>query len=162
MIAAASSLDLGFFELVENSKKLAMIPNINEQDHDVLDHLAFTFSVDAYERSMGLETKRELISDAVFLHQTRGTPAAVERLITTLFNDGRVEEWWEYGGEPYMFRVITNNPSANQERALEFIRAVNAVKNMRSHLETVILEQMERMSLYWAGFVHQGDKILIR
>lgn len=92
----------------------------------------------------------------------KGTPSAVEELISTLFDEGRVEEWFEYGGEPYTFRVVTNNSSVTQDRAMEFIKALNSVKNARSWLDRVIITQMEDMQLYFAGIVHTGDNLTIR
>lgn len=156
IIAAAKTVDLGFSVLVNEVKQVIILPRINELQSDVLDHVAYFFHVDFYDVTFDVETKRKLILESVYLHQIKGTPRAVEILIETLFDEGVVEEWFDYGGNPYRFRVVTSNQSVTQERAEEFIRALNTVKNARSHLDNVIILQNEQMELRFAGIVHEG------
>lgn len=157
MIAASKAVDIGFLLLVDLSKKLIVLPRVDDQPEEILDHLAYYLHVDFYDLSMPIETKRQLVKGSVYIHQIKGTPRAVELLIETLFDEGIVEEWFEYDGNPYRFRVITSNQSATNEKAEEFIRALNTVKNTRSHLDSVIILQSEKMNLYWGGFVHIGS-----
>lgn len=157
IIAASRAIDTGFLLLADEVNNLILLPRVNELSEDLLDHLAYYLHVDFYDRSLEIETKRKLVNDSVYLHQIKGTPKAVEHLIETLFNEGQVQEWFEYGGDPYTFRVITSNPAVSNERASEFIRALDSVKNMRSHLESVILEQTENVNLYFGGNVHVGS-----
>lgn len=156
IIAASRAVDLGFSVLVNAVDKALILPRIDQLESDVLDHVAYFFHVDFYDRSLDIETKRKLIKESVYIHQIKGTPAAVEILIETLFDEGTVEEWYEYGDTPYRFRVVTSNQSVTQERAEEFVRALNTVKNKRSTLDRVVVLQSENMNLYWGGIVHQG------
>lgn len=156
--AASKAIDSGFLAVVDLSKNIIILPRVDEQPVDVLDHLAYYLHVDFYDRSLPLETKRKLVKESVYIHQIKGTPKAVELLIETLFDEGVVEEWFDYGGDPYRFRVVTSNQSATNESAEEFIRALNTVKNIRSHLDSVIILQSEKMNLKWGGFVHVGSK----
>lgn len=158
MIAASQAVDLGFLELTDEMNNVIILPRVDEVSEELLDHLAYFFHVDFYDLTMDVETKRKLVKDSVYLHQIKGTPAAVERLIQTLFGDGEVSEWFEYGDTPYRFRVITGNESVTTERAEEFIRALDSVKNARSTLDRVIILQSEKMNLYWGGFVHVGSR----
>ncbi|RTQ95599.1 phage tail protein I [Lysinibacillus telephonicus] len=156
IIAASKAVDLGFSVVVNAVDKSLILPRIDQLESDVLDHVAYFFHVDFYDRSLDIETKRKLIKESVYIHQIKGTPAAVEILIETLFDEGTVEEWFDYGGNPYRFRVVTSNQSVTQERAEEFLRALNTVKNTRSHLDSVIILQTEQMDFKLAGIVHQG------
>jgi phage tail P2-like protein len=157
IIAASKAIDIGFAVLVNEAKKVIILPRIDELESDVLDHVAYFFHVDFYDVSMDVETKRKLIKESVYLHQIKGTPRAVEILIETLFDEGTVEEWFDYGDTPYRFRVVTSNQSVTQERAEEFVRALNTVKNKRSTLDSVVILQSEKMDLFWGGFVHEGS-----
>lgn len=76
--------------------------------------------------------------------------------------EGRVEEWFEYGGNPFHFRVMTNNPEVTQDKAIEFYRAVESVKRLSARLEKVILSQTEEMSLYVGCVLHVGEKMTVR
>lgn len=156
IIAASKAIDTGFFLLANSLKQLVIIPRIEFQNSDVLDHIAYFFHVDFYDVSFDVETKRKLILESVYLHQIKGTPRAVEILIETLFDEGIVEEWYEYGDTPYRFRIVTSNQYVTDERAEEFIRALDSVKNKRSHLDSVVILQAEQMNLNFAGVVHQG------
>jgi len=128
----------------------------------LLDLIAFEKHVDFYSNDLPVEQKRKLINRSSFFHRQKGTPAAVEELIATVFGEGKVVEWFEYGGQPYHFKVVTNNRSVTQEKAEQFLQALNSVKNVRSVLEKIEITQTEDMNLYFAGIVHTGDKIIIR
>lgn len=156
--AAAEVIDLGFLTLADEVENIIIIPSVDKVSEEVLDHLAYFFHVDFYNLTFDIETKRNLVQESVYIHQIKGTPLAVEILIQSLFGDGEVSEWFDYGDTPYRFRVITSNESITTDKAEEFIRALDSVKNARSVLDRVILLQSERMDLYWGGFVHQGSK----
>ncbi|WP_100406682.1 phage tail protein I [Bacillus solitudinis] len=157
IVAASKAVDSGFLVIAEQAKDLVILPRVNQQPEPILDHLAYYLHVDFYDQSLSIETKRKLVQESVYIHQIKGTPRAVEVLIETLFDEGEVVEWFDYGGAPYMFRVETPNESVTQERASDFIRALDSVKNIRSHLESVIILQIEKMNLFYGGFVHIGS-----
>ena len=50
--------------------------------------------------------KRSLIKAAIELHRHKGTRWAVEQVLVVLGHTGEVQEWFEYAGDPYHFRVI--------------------------------------------------------
>jgi len=162
IIAASKAIDNEFSMVVTKAKECIILPRIDELDSDIIDILAWEMHIDFYDPTLPLDTRRQLVKNSLRWHQMKGTPSAVEELISTLFDEGRVEEWFEYGGEPYTFRVVTNNSSVTQDRAMEFIKALNSVKNARSWLDRVIITQMEDMQLYFAGIVHTGDNLTIR
>lgn len=139
-------------------EKLNILTNIdNITNEELVDHLAYQLHVDFYDSSLDIDKKKKLVENSIPQHRKKGTPIAIENLIEIVFGSGKVEEWFEYNGEPYYFRILTENKSATQERAEEFIRAVNTVKNTRSHLESVIIISSEEMNLYFGGFVHVGS-----
>lgn len=163
LVAAAKSLDQQYLITVNQVNKVILLPNVDKiNDHALLDILAWQTHLDFYDSTLPIETKRELIKKAPSFHRKKGTPAAVEELITTLFDEGKVEEWFEYDGEPYTFRVVTNNSSVTNERAQDFIKALNSVKRLSTRLEKVVISQKESMNQYFAGVVHSGENMLIK
>ena len=44
-----------------------------------------------------------------------GTRRAVERVVTAYFGSGQVQHWYEYGGRPHFFKILTNNPQVTAE-----------------------------------------------
>jgi phage tail P2-like protein len=86
--------------------------------------------------------QRRLLRRAIELHRHKGTRWAVEAALDVLGLGCRVEEWFQYGGEPGRFRVdlISTEPLSEAfygqgiERAVELI---TKSKNVRSHLEAI-------------------------
>lgn len=135
------------------------IDNMSEAE---LDELAWELNATWYSKDADITTKRELIKKSDLIHAKLGTKWAVEQVISTYFGDGIVQEWFEYGGEPFKFKVITTNASVTNEQASLFLKALNAVKNLRSHLEEIVISLSGEMPLYFAGVVHTGDFLEIR
>jgi len=77
---------------------------IDELDEQTLDILAYDLHVDWYDHSYPIEVKRQTIKDSVKIHRRLGTKYAVETALGAVFPGTRVEEWFEYGGDPYTFR----------------------------------------------------------
>lgn len=155
--AAAEALDAELKVVTQAVDQCLIISRIDGLPEDVLDLLAWQFHVDFYEPDLPIEQKRELIKKSIVFHKRKGTPKAVEDLVIAIFGDGQVKEWFEYGGQPYHFKVLTNNGSATTTDVQRFTRAVESVKNARSVLEAVEITLTDDMELYLAGVVHVGE-----
>lgn len=88
---------------------------------------------------MTLEIKRVLIRNSIRDHRKRGTPAAVEEITRHVFRDAHIQEWFEYGGEPYHFRILQDITSDDESAAADVMNrlrnAVRDTKNLRSWLD---------------------------
>ena len=132
-------------ELQENIRlsRLSIIyARIDELDEEVLDILARDLRVDWYDDSYPIEAKRAVIQDGVKVHKRLGTKYAIVTALGNVFPKTEVQEWFEYGGEPFTFRVIIHSADAEKIpdwKATAFY-IVNTNKNLRSHLETLILK----------------------
>lgn len=162
VIALSNAVEKELKEAYNEARVLFNLSDYDNLPEGILDYLAYDQHIDFYEVTLPIEQKRGLLKNSIPWHRKKGTPSAVEGLISTLFDQGRVEEWFEYGGEPYYFRIVTTNKSVTNEKAAEFIRALDSVKNKRSWLETVILESAESMNLVVGAFVHEGDYTIAR
>jgi phage tail P2-like protein len=160
--AAAQALDIELRAVTEAVRETVLYQRIDVLPEEVMDHLAWQFHVDYYNSNLPINVKRTLVKNSLAWHKTKGTPAAVEELITAVFDEGQVVEWWEYGGDPYMFKVVTFNAQVTNEMAQEFIRALNSIKNARSWLESVEITQTEEMPLFFGSVVHIGDNLELR
>lgn len=161
IIAASEALDQQLKTITDNISKLAILSNITNLSSEWLDALAWQWSAPFYNQSLPLEQKRELVSKALAWHKRRGTPSAVEELIATVFGSGEVKEWFEYGGQPGYFKVITSDPSATAEKANEFLAAINSVKNARSWLESIEITTNGTMNVYFGFAVNRGKNITV-
>jgi len=115
-----------------------LLPKLDTLPEDIVDSLAWQYHVDFYRDSFPLATKRKLVRTAIERHRRKGTPAAVEEIVRTVYKDSIVEEWFEYGGEPYWFRILlTANTAAPLLSMNELLALVEEYKSFRSHLEGV-------------------------
>jgi len=168
--AMATAISHELQEISNEIHRCILIPRVIKlQDPDyplefpdgVVDLLAWQFHVDFYNPDYPIEIKRDLVSNALHLHRRKGTPVAIEELIATVFGDGKVVEWFEYGGAPYMFKVVTFNQSVTGEQAAEFTQALNSVKNTRSWLESIEITITDDLPIYFAGIVYSGDNLTL-
>lgn len=163
MIAACKAVDKQFLITASSLDNIILLPNIdNVKDHKILDLLAWELHIDYYDDTLPIETKIELIKTANVQHRLKGTPAAIEELITIIFGYGEVLEWFEYGGEPYHFKVVTSNPSATTEKAQQFIKLINTAKRKSAVLDSVELTMTESLSINIGAIVHTGDTINLK
>lgn len=110
---------------------------IDELPEDLLDILAVDFKVDWYDPNADIATKRNMLKDNFYVHRHRGTRAAVVTAISDVWPDSTLEEWFEYGGDPYHFRVILT-AEYSQDEQVRALEAINKAKNVRSVLDAII------------------------
>lgn len=158
--AILNAASAAFRKLAEKAERLILLPNIDKQPSEIVDELAYHYHVDFYDASLPLETRRELVKNHNEWHRIKGTPAAVERIIQTVFGSGHLVEWFEREGmEPYTFEVHTNNAEAAGEKIQQFTAAVNAVKNVRSHMTRIVIDETESGTVYVGAAIAIHDKV---
>ena len=128
---------------------------------NLLPWLAWTFSVDVWSSAWDEQTKRDVISASPAVHRLKGTPGALKRAVVAVWNGAEVEEWFEYGGDPYKFRVRAGliNKGFTEDDWNLIIKVVFAAKNVRSHLDTISLrfDQNSRAPLIGAALVSSNE-----
>ena len=135
---------------------------IDSLSDEVLDELAWQFNVVEYRKEYDISIKRELIKGCMELHYKRGTVASVIDVVEKIYGSARIEEWFEYGGQPYHYKIYTSNIQSNDEMIQELMKIVKEAQNVRSWLEEVIIEIMESMQLYVGCKVIIMDDVTLR
>lgn len=158
IIAAANSIDSECLLITNEINNCVILPDIDNLQDNVLDILAWQLHVDYYDNVLDIHKKRELVKNSIVWHKTKGTPSAVEELVSTAFDESKVQEWFEYEGDTFKFRIITTDRIIDNEKLKKLLKAVDSVKNKRSHLEGVFIERENRINHYFGGFVHIGKK----
>ncbi len=126
-------------KLSSNTYLPTIYSRIDELPEDLLDILAQDFKVEWYDFNWGIEAKRQTIKDSFFVHRHLGTVGAVKRALTDVWPPSTVEEWFEYGGDPFYFRAILE--ASDSVEPIHVDSALNAImfyKSARSHLESNI------------------------
>ncbi len=119
--------------------RVLLYPCIDQLPEELLDILAVDFKVDWYDPGYSLAEKRQTIKDSWSVHRMLGTPAAVVMAISAIYPDTQISEWWEYGGEPYHFRLQIDATYENVDpvKHARVLDRVNFYKNLRSVLDEV-------------------------
>lgn len=132
------AIEQRLWEIKKQSAFVLLLPRLNELSEALVDELAWEYHVDFYTLDLTLEKKRALVRKAIAWHRIKGTPAAVESVCSAVFQSASVEENWQYGGEPYHFKVKVIKEPVPNERVIDIIvDAINATKNTRSWLDEI-------------------------
>lgn len=138
MQQVAKIIDDKMHELDQLSELVSIYPRIDELSSAFIDALAIQFHVDFYDTTLPLDTRRALVKNSVRWHMRKGTAAVVQELINTIWDSGIVREWYEYGGDPYYFKVdVLEAPIDDAEKIAAIVKAINTVKNKRSWLDSI-------------------------
>lgn len=136
--------------------------SLDSYPEDILDELALEKNIFWYDANASIQIKRNLIRNAEKVFKYLGTDYAVEEVIKDYFGDGEIQQWYDYGGQPFHFKVITSNPKVNDVLALQFSKAVNRVKRLSTRLEEVVVSMNGETVIYTAIALHTGDNITIQ
>lgn len=160
--ALVGAFDEEFHLLVADTAKILLYAGLATQADAVLDELAWQFAVDFYEQDLSLTAKRAMIAEAIYWHSIKGTPAAIERVVSIVFGEGTVEEWFDYGGDPFYFKVTaTGGAFPTSEKYDALVRMINIVKRASAILENITIEQSGQLQLYIGGAMHIGTHITL-
>ncbi len=137
------------------------LPRLDELPEDVVDLLAWQYHVDFYDTSLSLEQKRRLVKESFQWHKRKGTPWAVEQVVSIVFPGAKVAEWFDYGGDPYHFRVETEQPLTESTDIDRLIRLINATKNLRSWLDNITIKRTITNGLYFGAVISETNTTTI-
>lgn len=129
-----------------------LLPRLDELSESLLDELAWEYHVDFYDQMLPISRKREMVRQALESHRKKGTAAVVRNVVSIILDDGRVEEWFQYGGEPFHFRVVLiMGPMESEETIQTLVDTIYAVKNVRSWLDYVQFYRESEGQIYFGG-----------
>ena len=161
----AQALDKTFNKISANIDKVLLWDKIDTLPEEILDLLAYQLKVDYYDIMMPTaEQKRILIKDSIRQHKIKGTPAAVEKLVSFYFESAKVLENWEYeGGEPYHFKIIDIlAPLPSIRILMNFIRVIYTCKNTRSWCDEARFKRNSTKIIYYGAFTALFKSITLR
>jgi len=125
------------------SEVLALIDEIPEA---ICDLLAVEWNTQYYDaENMTLAQKRNMVKNTLIWYMTAGTSSAVKDLLTKVFQSAELIEL----DDPYLFEIYVNSISSDVDIS-EFDVLLRNVKNVRSHLDRILLPLVSEGTLYGA------------
>lgn len=110
---------------------------IDTMPERLLDILAVELRTLGYAEDYPISVKRAAVRETMSVYTSLGTKWAVKQVVETYFGVGDVWEWFEYGGEPFHFTVVTTSDVSGDTMA-SFLETLASAKNERSILDEVI------------------------
>ena len=138
--------------IISNIDNLAFIYNLDLLDDRTLDEVAYYFNIDDYNSGLDREIKIKLIKSAYWIHSKKGTKEAVISQLKILNYKIDIKEWFEYGGKPFTFRLITENESKDKNWLKNVLSLIEEYKNVRSILEAFYSLKEKKYNYYVAGY----------
>lgn len=133
LAARISDIDLSpLLVYLVDTVNASALPNLAEQLHILGE--GWQFARDDDER-------RRLLKRAIELHRYKGTRWAIQQVLETLALSGQISEWFQYGGQPYYFKINVDLSTRGIDEATfdAMVALITEYKNVRSHLELLIL-----------------------
>lgn len=136
---------------------------VMELGEEMADHLCLSLDIKGYKADLSLQKKRLLIRSALLNYSRMGTKAALEDAVGIIHGGTSVQENWEYGGQPYFFRVAVD---AGQEKVAEnpvgrLLDTIMEYKNARSWLQGITVDVIEPGSVYTGALPEMGTMLVI-
>lgn len=149
-------------KLLDRSKKIAIWSDLSNVDETLLDYLAVELRTQYYSPDLEVSVKRKLIENTLIWYEKAGTVFALEELITSVFGEGQEVEWYEYGGNPYHFKIVTTNPNITGDAIQLFDSIIEQIKRKTAVLDAVEIALNATMNTYYGFAIHIGDFIFLR
>lgn len=155
-IATAEELE----RLYQNNDLLSIYTKIDSLSEELLDILAYDFKVDWWDRNYSLQEKRETFKGCWKVRKALGTPTAVSTAVSAVYKDVRVIEWWQYGGNPYRFKLLidTGTTLLDCQKLDDVIDRIRFYKNLRSKVEKIEIETRKEAEIFVGIAIQRGSR----
>ncbi|MGL4665676.1 MAG: phage tail protein [Clostridium butyricum] len=135
LLTISDGIDKILKRINEKMDKCYIYKNLANNYPEVIDELFWEWHVDYYSEDLPLDKKIKLIRNSYVNHLRKGTPWAVENMLNDVLERYSLLEWFEYGGKPYHFKIITDKEFDEIDSIEKINKIVNITKNARSHFE---------------------------
>lgn len=122
-----------FLDFCDKTSVYAIVDKLPDK---MLDMLAAEMDAPYYDVDLDVDSKRNLVKNSFLWHMQSGTPAAVEDMVAAVFGEGEVKEWFEYGDDPFYFKIKTD-ALMTETMNEQFTAMLDRVKNARSHIRAI-------------------------
>lgn len=148
--------------LLSCSEQTMIFTNVDSLNDDGLDLLASMLHAPYYKSAFNLDRKRELVKNAVRYRNYGGKNISIEEILSLFYGEIQVEEWYEYDGEPYHFRLVSKDKVLTEDVVRECLRIINMLKRVTAVYDGIRFEKDIDMSEYGGVFLHVCDYINLK
>jgi len=130
---------------------------------DLLPYLAWAFSVDRWDENWPVDTKRQAVADAFYLHKFKGTTGAIRRVVKPFGYLIKVHEWWNIDTVPGSFTIDigVQDQGISDATYRELERLIAGVKPCSRHLLAMNLHLQTTGAFYMNAASYSGDTVTV-
>lgn len=160
-VALVEAFEIQYNKLQEEIQLLGILSNVDNHPESLVDYLAFEKHVDFYEE-LTFNEKQDVVRNSVEIHRKNGTKFALIRIFDLLNMNGKVLEWFDYGGEPYQFKVDidVSEKGITEESLILLERLIQIYKNRRSWLEALNVFLTSRGNKVSTSMIAQSGEVV--
>ena len=148
--AFAYALQRQIVKLCDMADKTRIYAAIQTAPEEILDALALELRTPCYELADTVEKKRRVVLSTLPYYMKMGTTAMVNSIITAIFGNGHITEFFEAGLDPHHFMVHITGAAETSRPTDDFRTVLEQVKRKSQWLDGVVLEfdTMEQTERY--------------
>lgn len=138
--ALSAAIKGGLRNLQRYARAAPIYAAIKELPDEALNLLAVELRVQYYEPDAKRSIREGMIKQTVAWYLRGGTGSVLSEYLGTLFQGGRLQEWYIYGGKPYFFKAIVDlalDDVIHVGDGEKIIDRIRVYKNVRSWLEVL-------------------------
>lgn len=143
-------------KLSEMMNKLIVWGDVDNVDPKYYDALASCLDAPYYRADYDNAKKLDIIKSAVMKRRYAGTKKAMKQLVKTIYDNGKFEPWYEYGGKPYHFKITANSLATYVQMS---IKDTKAARSVLDYVETIL--GIKAKELFYAKADAETD-VLVR
>lgn len=121
----------------EKEDRLFVYGKFDMLDEPVLDELAYHWKAEGYEQTHPHSVKAKLVETAYVVMKTKGTRMALEKVVSNIYGEANVKEWFEYKGDPHHFTIDVGDLTIDREKIKELHKRVEKGKRESSELDAI-------------------------
>ncbi len=147
--------------VLDCSEQTMLFSNVDNLQDSKLDLLAVMLHAPYYKTSFDIEMKRELVKNAVRYRNYAGKNISIQEILSLFYGEVHIEEWYQYDGEPFHFRLLSKEKVLTPEMVVECMKIIQLLKRVTAVYDGIQFEKDISMDEYAGVFLHVNDYITI-
>ena len=161
MLALASGLADVLAQRPAEIASIKIYQNIDALPESLLDQMAHDFNVAWWNYDWTIEQKRDMFRESWHIRKRLGTKYAGELSRQSSFGSGRVTEWFEYGGEPYHFRILDVDVNYIAANLRSFYKILEVVGRKSAVLDAIRTLSVRDATVFYGTILRTGKKLYL-
>jgi phage tail P2-like protein len=147
-VAMAQTASEALQVVAREIRKLSTFDALDLLNTAELDALAEELNVLWYDKAFTDDQKRVLLLQSDQVYMRLGTVQAVQDVVTAIFGESKVEEFFTYGGNPHYFRIeVKAANKLSSENEAKLLHMLDNVKRKSQWLEKIYANTIGNLPL---------------